>query len=99
MPLVLTLFLKQKRPTTRSSGKITEQPALNTNSEPKFEPSATIAQARSGSTAKRTNMTRLQPPFEWDDWEQAALKRGLDKDLATLGRAVMREAIGHAWSP
>ena len=46
-------------------------------------------------------MTEYQAPCfdEWDDWEQAALERGLDKNLATLGRAVMREAVGHAWSP
>ncbi len=44
-------------------------------------------------------MTRLQPPFEWDDWEQAALERGLEKELASLGRAAMREAVQHAWSP
>ena len=44
-------------------------------------------------------MTRNQPPFEWDDWEQVALERGLDKDLVSLGRAAMREAVQHAWSP
>jgi len=39
-----------------------------------------------------------QPPFfEWDDWEQHALERGLDPELATLGRAVYREAIQHNW--
>ena len=37
------------------------------------------------------------PFFEWDDWEQHALERGLDKELATLGRAVYREAIQHNW--
>jgi len=37
------------------------------------------------------------PRFEWDDWEEQALARGLDPELATLGRAVFREAIQHAW--
>jgi len=39
------------------------------------------------------------PTFEWDWWQEEALERGLDKDLATLGRAVLREAIQHNWSP
>jgi hypothetical protein len=37
------------------------------------------------------------PRFEWDHWERLALERGLAPDLATLGRAVMREASQHAW--
>ena len=44
-------------------------------------------------------MTQLQAPFEWDHWEEAALERGLDKELASLGRATMREAVQHNWSP
>lgn len=39
------------------------------------------------------------PRFEWDYWEEDALARGLDPELATLGRAVLREAINHNWSP
>ncbi|MCF6313126.1 MAG: hypothetical protein L3J39_11800 [Verrucomicrobiales bacterium] len=35
--------------------------------------------------------------FEWDDWQEDALARGLDPDLTTLGRAVFREAIQHNW--
>ena len=38
------------------------------------------------------------PRFEWDVWKDYALERGLDCELATLGRAVMREAIQHNWS-
>ena len=38
-----------------------------------------------------------RPFFEWDDWEKHALKRGLDPELASLGRAVYREAIQHNW--
>jgi hypothetical protein len=35
--------------------------------------------------------------YPWDDWERAALAAGLDKDLAGLGRLVMREAFQHLW--
>ena len=35
--------------------------------------------------------------FEWERWERAALERGLDRKLASLGRAVMREAGQHGW--
>jgi hypothetical protein len=35
--------------------------------------------------------------YPWDHWERAALAAGLAADLATLGRAVMREARQHAW--
>jgi hypothetical protein len=38
-----------------------------------------------------------RPRFEWDDWEEEALERGLDPELVTLGRAVFREAIQHNW--
>jgi hypothetical protein len=37
------------------------------------------------------------PRFEWDDWEEDALERGMNKELASLGRSVYREAIQHAW--
>ncbi len=39
------------------------------------------------------------PRFGWDYWEEEALARGLDPELAALGRAVIREAAGHNWSP
>lgn len=35
--------------------------------------------------------------YPWDFWEKAALAAGVPSDLATLGRAVMREAHQHAW--
>ena len=44
-----------------------------------------------------------RPPFcapgdwPWDHWERLALASGLAVELATLGRAVMREARQHAW--
>lgn len=37
--------------------------------------------------------------FAWDRWEQRARAAGIGKDLAGLGRAVMREAIQHDWPP
>ena len=36
--------------------------------------------------------------YPWDDWERSALARGVEKMLANLGRAVMREAYQHDWS-
>ncbi|MFD2256215.1 hypothetical protein ACFSSA_05990 [Luteolibacter algae] len=48
--------------------------------------------------AMTTDFTDYEPPrFEWDDWKGKALAKGLDEDLATLGREVYREAINHAW--
>lgn len=37
--------------------------------------------------------------YPWDDWEQRALEGGVSKELASLGRAVMREAYQHQWEP
>lgn len=34
---------------------------------------------------------------EWDDWYVRALAAGISEELATLGRALMREAIVRAW--
>lgn len=36
--------------------------------------------------------------YPWDFWEKRALARGVPRDLAGLGRAVMREADQHMWS-
>jgi hypothetical protein len=36
--------------------------------------------------------------YPWDYWEKRALLRGVPRDLAGLGRAVMREADQHCWS-
>lgn len=35
--------------------------------------------------------------WPWDHWERFALEQGLAPDLATLGRAIMREADQHCW--
>lgn len=35
--------------------------------------------------------------FPWDDWEKSALAAGVSQELATLGRATMREASQHGW--
>lgn len=44
---------------------------------------------------------RLRPDadgrYAWDHWKARALEAGLNKDLAELGRAVMREAVQHGW--
>ena len=39
------------------------------------------------------------PPgsFPWDDWARDAAAAGVDPDLASHGRAVMREAYQHDW--
>ncbi len=39
------------------------------------------------------------PPgsFPWDDWQHEAVAAGVSSDLASLGRAVMREAYQHDW--
>ena len=52
------------------------------------------------STNDQTDRTDRQAPcWEWDLWEREAIERGMSKDLAILGRAVIREAMGHNWSP
>ena len=35
--------------------------------------------------------------YPWDFWEKRALARGVPGELASLGRAVMREAYQHQW--
>lgn len=35
--------------------------------------------------------------YPWDRWERKALAAGVPVELATLGRAVMREAYQHDW--
>jgi hypothetical protein len=35
--------------------------------------------------------------YPWDEWERRALAAGVEKELAQLGRAVMREAYNHGW--
>jgi len=35
--------------------------------------------------------------YPWDDWEHHALARGLDAELAGLGRLLVREAFNHGW--
>lgn len=36
--------------------------------------------------------------YPWDAWQSMALLRGVPKELAGLGREIMREAYQHAWS-
>lgn len=35
--------------------------------------------------------------YPWDHWARRARERGVGEELATLGRAVMREAYQHDW--
>lgn len=35
--------------------------------------------------------------YPWDDWQQHALARRLDAELAGLGRLLVREAFNHGW--
>lgn len=35
--------------------------------------------------------------YPWDDWEKNALAAGVPKELAGLGRLVVREAYQHDW--
>jgi hypothetical protein len=58
-----------------------------------------------GSQPKGTMMNKVmelpgsQPGlFPWDQWEHAAKNRGMERTLAELGRAVLREAENHNWS-
>lgn len=36
--------------------------------------------------------------YPWDDWHRHALARGLDTELAGLGRLLIREAYQHDWT-
>lgn len=35
--------------------------------------------------------------YPWDEWERMAIFREMPRELASLGRAVMREAYQHGW--
>jgi hypothetical protein len=35
--------------------------------------------------------------YPWDEWERWAIARGLDRELAALGRLTVREAYQHGW--
>lgn len=49
--------------------------------------------------AAQVPATYLHAPgqYLWDDWERMALAAGLSARLASLGRALMREADQHGW--
>ena len=56
------------------------------------------------STNDQTDRTESQPAheppcWEWDQWEREAIERGMSKEMASLGRAVIREAGQHGWCP
>lgn len=70
--------------------------------EPKFDFALTIARRGFGSNQRTDDMNdelnaRALGQYPWDDWERAAQARGVEKELANRGRAVMREAYQHDW--
>ena len=48
------------------------------------------------------NPERLRPDragrFAWDRWETDALSSGVNADLASLGREIMRRSVEERWS-
>ena len=47
-----------------------------------------------GSAAKRNE---AYVPYPWDEWQEYAMANGVPRDLASLGRMVIREAYQHDW--
>lgn len=45
-----------------------------------------------------TNQNCSRESYPWNRWLQDALEAGIPEDLATLGRATIREAYQHTWS-
>jgi hypothetical protein len=37
--------------------------------------------------------------YPWDEWHAYALAKGLEAELAGLGRLLIREAFNHGWEP
>ena len=60
------------------------------------EPLAALATGADGLDHLRPD---AQGRYAWDRWQAEALQAGLSDELAQLGRAVMREAVQHDWSP
>lgn len=52
-------------------------------------------------SSKNDGLDHLRPDaqgsYAWDRWEARALEAGLSREMATLGRALMREAVQHDW--
>jgi hypothetical protein len=57
-----------------------------------------IAQHHQALRVLRTEGFCVYGSYPWDFWEKRALASGVPADLASLGRAVMREADQHCWS-
>jgi hypothetical protein len=61
----------------------------------------TVAVLNEDGTISRVPMRHCRHKFgefPWDEWEQRAMAAGVPKELAQLGRAVIREADQHTWS-
>ena len=44
------------------------------------------------------NPGHVPGPFPWDEWEEAAKARGIERTLVELGREVIRDADQHSWN-
>ena len=42
-------------------------------------------------------VTSTSGQYPWDTWKDWAISAGLPRDLATLARALIREAYNHGW--
>ncbi len=62
----------------------------------------TMGQILAQQGAQTEDLRRLCPDsngkYAWDRWQDQAIANGIEPDLTTLGRAVMREAVQHDWS-
>jgi hypothetical protein len=50
-------------------------------------------------SASALDTDREPPGWEWDVWERQVVACGMSPEMATLGRAVIREAGQHSWCP
>ncbi len=48
--------------------------------------------------APRQHVYPEPPTYEWDFWARDALESGIAPELVSLGRAVKREVVQHAWN-
>jgi hypothetical protein len=64
---------------------------------------SSIARLRRECPQPADGLNHLRPDaqgrYAWDRWEARATEAGLAQELAALGRAVMREAVQHDWTP
>ncbi|WNL48358.1 hypothetical protein RKE25_22765 (plasmid) [Dyella sp. BiH032] len=57
-----------------------------------------VDRAPKGAELDIFSMASLAPrQYPWDHWERIAIERGVSEEMASLGRAVMREHYQHSW--